>query len=208
MKVIAINGSPRINGNTHDVLRCMADELLVLGIETEIVQIGNHDIRGCTDCGFCRRAEDHLCIFSHDLVNEISIKMRKADGFILGSPVYYSGIAGNMKAFLDRIFYSSSGYFSYKVATSVAVARRAGTVDVVHQLNNYLHLAETVLPPSHYWTGVYGRESGEALQDIEGIQTIRQHARSMGWLLNALEAGRMSFPPPHPEHRVRMNFIR
>ncbi len=134
--------------------------------------------------------------------------MREADGFILGSPTYYAGIAGTMKAFLDRIFYTSSSYFKYKVATSVTAVRRAGGVDVVHQLNNYLNLAEIVIPPSQYWTVGYGAGKDEVMQDGEGVQTLRKNARAMAWLMRVIDAERDKIPYPEEEDRVRTNFIR
>lgn len=208
MKVIAINGSPRKNGNTIQALKIMADELEGQGIEVEIIQIGHLNIRGCIGCGYCRTSEENQCVFKDDIVNDVAKKMREADGFILASPTYYAGIAGTMKAFLDRVFYTSSKYFKYKVATSISVVRRAGGVDVVHQLNNYLNLAQTVMPPSQYWTIAYGLAKGEVIQDKEGIQTIRKNARSMAWLLNIIDAGKEKIPAPVDEDHVMTNFIR
>lgn len=208
MKVIAINGSPRKNGNTSQALKIMADELEEQGIEVEIIQIGHLNIHGCIGCGYCRTSADNQCVFKDDIVNDIAKKMREADGFILASPTYYAGIAGTMKAFLDRVFYTSSKYFKYKVATSISVVRRAGGVDVVHQLNNYLNLAQTVMPPSQYWTIAYGLAKGEVIQDKEGIQTIRKNARSMAWLLNIIDAGKEKIPAPVDEDHVMTNFIR
>ncbi|HBD64137.1 MAG TPA: flavodoxin family protein [Clostridiales bacterium] len=208
MKVIAINGSPRKDGNTSQVLKIMADELEGQGIEVEIIQIGHLDIHGCIGCGYCYDSEENQCVFKKDPVNKIAKKMREADGFILGSPTYYAGIAGTMKSFLDRVFYTSSGYFRYKVATSVSVVRRAGGVDTAHQLNNYLNLAETVIPPSQYWTAAYGAAKGEVLEDKEGIQTIRKNARSMAWLLKVIDAGKKEIPFPAEDKRVWTNFVR
>ena len=208
MKVIAINGSPRKNGNTSQALKIMADELEGQGIEVEIIQIGHLNIRGCIGCGYCRTSEENQCVFKDDIVNDVAKKMREADGFILASPTYYAGIAGTMKAFLDRVFYTSSKYFKYKVATSISVVRRAGGVDVVHQLNNYLNLAQTVMPPSQYWTIAYGLAKGEVILDKEGIQTIRKNARSMAWLLNIIDAGKEKIPAPVDEDHVMTNFIR
>ena len=208
MKVIAINGSPRKNGNTSQALKVMADELKEQGIEVEIIQIGHLNIHGCIGCGYCRTSEENQCVFKDDIVNDVAKKMREADGFILASPTYYAGIAGTMKAFLDRVFYTSSKYFKYKVATSISVVRRAGGVDVVHQLNNYLNLAQTVMPPSQYWTIAYGLAKGEVIQDQEGIQTIRKNAKSMAWLLNIIDAGKEKIPAPVDEDHVMTNFIR
>ena len=208
MKVIAINGSPRTNGNTTMALRAMTDELERQGIETETIQIGKQSIHGCIACGHCAKSEGNKCVFADDLVNETAQKMRDADGFILGCPTYYAGIPGTMKSFLDRVFYSSSRYFRLKVATSCAVVRRAGGVDVVHQLNNYLNLAQTVIPPSQYWTIAYGREKGEVEGDGEGMQTLMKNARCMAWLLKLIEAGKGTVPLPEDEKRVMTNFIR
>lgn len=208
MKVVAINGSPRKDGNTSRALKVMTDELERQGIDVETIQVGHLNIHGCISCNHCWTSEDHECIFNDDAVNATAKKMREADGFILSSPTYYAGIAGTMKSFLDRVFYTSSEYFKWKVATSVAVVRRAGGVDVVHQLNNYLNLAETILPPSQYWTIGYGMDKGEVLQDGEGVQTLRKNARAMAWLLKAVEAGKKDIPLPEEEERVMTNFIR
>lgn len=208
MKVIAINGSPRKNGNTSQALKIMAYELEEQGIEVEIIQIEHLNIHGCIGCGYCRTSADNQCVFKDDIVNDVAKKMREADGFILASPTYYAGIAGTMKAFLDRVFYTSSKYFKYKVATSISVVRRAGGVDVVQQLNNYLNLAQTVMPPSQYWTIGYGLAKGEVIQDKDGIQTIRKNARSMAWLLNIIDAGKEKIPAPVDEDHVMTNFIR
>ncbi|CUX47480.1 2-amino-4-deoxychorismate dehydrogenase [Clostridium sp. C105KSO15] len=208
MKVIAINGSPRKDGNTNQALKIMAHELEQQGIEVEIIHIGHLNIHGCIHCGYCWTSEGNHCVFKDDIVNETARKLREADGFILGSPTYYAGIAGTMKAFLDRVFFTSSGYFKYKVATSISVVRRAGGVDVVHQLNNYLNLAQTVIPPSQYWTVAYGMDKGEMIQDEEGIQTIRKNARSMARLLKIIDAGKENIPVPVEEDHVMTNFIR
>ena len=208
MKVIAINGSPHKNGNTTLALKTMTDELEKQGIETETIQIGNLSLRGCIACGHCSKSEGNRCVFADDGLNEIAQKMRNADGFILGCPTYYAGIPGTMKSFLDRVFYTSSRYFRGKVATSAAVVRRAGGVDVVHQLNNYLNLAQTVIPPSQYWTIAYGRTPGEVEGDGEGMQTLRKNARSMAWLLKLIEHGKDVLPLPVDEPRVMTSFIR
>ena len=208
MKVIAINGSPRFDGNTTLALRAMTDELERLGIETETIQIGNRSIRGCIACGRCRTNEGNFCVFDDDCVNEVSAKIREADGFILGCPTYYAGIPGTMKSFLDRVFYSSSNYLRLKVATTAAVVRRAGGVDVMHQLNNYLNLAQVVIPPTQYWMIAYGREKGEAAGDAEGLQTLVHNARSIAWLLKLVEAGRGKVAEPEYDKRIFTSFIR
>lgn len=208
MKVIAINGSPHKHGNTGQALNVMAEELIRQDIEVEVIQVGHLKLHGCVACGHCRTSEENQCVFKDDIVNETSMKMREADGFILASPTYYAGIAGAMKSFLDRVFFSSSRYFKYKTATSISVVRRAGGVDVVHQLNNYLNLAEVVIPPSQYWTLAYGMEEGEILKDAEGLQTLRKNAGAMAWLLKTIDAGKGKIPLPAGEKRAMTNFIR
>ncbi len=184
MTVIAINGSPTKGGNTSMALSLMAEELRQEQIETEIIQVGTESISGCRGCGYCgTNSKQNRCVITDDILNETAMKMRAADGFILASPTYYAGISGTMKSFLDRLFYANSRYFKYKVGTSISIARRAGTVDVVHQMNNYLQLAEMVIPPSQYWTVLYGAKSGEILRDEEGVQTVKKNARAMAWLI-------------------------
>ncbi len=208
MKVIAINGSPKKDGNTGTLIKVMAEELTKEGIDVEIINIGNQSIHGCIGCNYCADSEDNLCVYKEDITNEVAVKMRQADGLILGSPTYYAGIAGTMKSFLDRIFYTSSGHFQYKVGASIASVRRAGGVDVIHQLNNYYQLAEMVIPPSQYWTAVYGAEKGEVLQDGEGMQTAIKNARAMAWLLKVIDASKGKIANPAAEERVWTNFIR
>jgi len=208
MKVIAVNGSPHRSGNTGQALEVMAKELREAGVDVEILHVGDKLIHGCTSCGYCMSSEQNMCVFKDDIVNEAAAKMREADGFIIASPTYYAGIAGPMKSFLDRVFFSSSRYFKYKVAAAVTAVRRAGGVDALHQLNNYLSLAETITPPSQYWTVAYGMDAGEILQDKEGIQTLRKTARAMAWLLKAVDAGKGNIPLPEDEERVITNFIR
>ncbi|NLI53283.1 MAG: flavodoxin family protein [Clostridiales bacterium] len=208
MKVLAINGSPRVNGNTGAALKVMTDELERQGIETETIQVGNQSIHGCTACGHCSTSAGNRCVFTDDCGNEVTQKMREADGFILGAPTYYGGMPGPMKSFLDRALFSSPTYFRGKVATSVAAVRRAGGVDVLHQLNNFLNLAQTVTPPSQYWTLAFGMNRGETAGDGEGIQTLVKNARAMAWLLKLIDAGKDTLPYPEDEPRILTNFIR
>nr|MBP7247752.1 flavodoxin family protein [Negativicutes bacterium] len=152
MRVVGINGSPRKDGNTFLALEEMSNQLKKEGIQVEIVHVGADSIRGCIGCGYCTTSEENLCVFKDDIVNETIQKLREADGIIFGSPTYYAGIAGTMKSFLDRVFFTNSAAqkFKHKIGTSVGIARRAGAVDVVHQLNNYFLLAEMVVPQSQY----------------------------------------------------------
>jgi multimeric flavodoxin WrbA len=208
MKVVAINGSPRKNSNTLQALTLMAEELYRESIETEIIGIGHEDIHGCIGCRYCFSSENNACVFTSDGLNAVAAKARAADGLILGSPTYYGGIAGTMKSFLDRLFYTSSRYLKSKVGTSVAIARRAAAVDTIHQLNNYLNLAEMVIPPSQYWVIAFGMAQSEIQKDAEGIQTVRKNAQAMAWLLKIIDATRQTIPFPPSAERERTNFIR
>lgn len=208
MKVIAINGSPRSKSNTGLVLEAMAVELAREGIETELIQVGNQLIHGCTACGACKTPAMRCVFHDQDMVAQVADKIDGAQGLILGCPTYYAGIPGTMKSFLDRLFYPQSSRFRYKVATGVSVVRRTGGLDVVHQLQNYLGLAMTVTPPSQYWTTVYAGAPGNALEDGEGMQTVRRNAQSMAWLMKMIDATKESIPLPPEETRVTTSFIR
>ncbi|MDR1916029.1 MAG: flavodoxin family protein [Synergistaceae bacterium] len=210
MKAVALNGSPHKDGNTAMALAAMADVLRSEGIETEILQIGGQMFRGCVGCGGCHSSDKNMCVFKEDVFADAVLKMREADGIILGAPTYYSGIPGDMKNFLDRAFYSSSSYFKYKVGTVAAITRRAGAVNVASQLMNFFNLAETVTPPSQYWMIAYGMERGEVLKDDEGMQTLRKNARAMAWLIKVIDASRGKIPLPSTteERRVFTNFIK
>jgi multimeric flavodoxin WrbA len=207
MKVVAINGSPNPKGNTATLLKLMAEELDKEGIETQIIQVGGKLIHGCKGCGFCRKPENDRCVINDDIVNEVSQKMREADGIILGSPTYFGNIPGTMKSFLDRDFYSGAKYMRYKVGTAVSIVRRAGGADVYRQLRNYFDLMEVLTPPSQYWMGAYGMGPGEVLQDAEGIQTVKKNARAMAWLLKIVVSGKERYPIPQAETKVSINFI-
>ena len=207
MKVLAFNGSPHKNGCTYTAIRLMADELEKQGIETEIIHIGGTAIRGCVACNNCNTTGSGLCVFKDDLVNECIEKSKLADGIILGSPVYYSGIAGNMKAFLDRFFYAGRS-LHYKVGTAVVSLRRSGAVDTFHQLNNYFNLRDIVITPSHYWNAVHGTNPQEVMQDEEGVQVMRSLGQNMAWLMQVINQSNGSVSLPQQEERIYTNFIR
>lgn len=209
MKVIAFNGSPNANGNTFYAIRLVADELELEGISCEIVQVGNHVIRGCTGCNGCMRNGDDRCVFDTDSVNEWISKMKDADGIIIGSPVYFSGIAGTMKSFLDRAFYvASRGMLRHKVGASVVAVRRSGGVTTFDQLNHYINYAQMLVPTSNYWNVIHGRTPGEAVQDDEGRQIMRVLGKNMAWLLKLAASGKSAVTAPEPEKKVFTHFIR
>ena len=208
MKVLAINGSPRKDGNTAQALNLMVQELNKENIEVEIINIGDHVIRGCISCYYCTKNEEKLCANNDDAVNETARKLRKADGVILAAPTYYGGIAGTMKAFLDRLFYINKGFLNFKVSTAITIARRSGGVDVLHQLHNYLMLSGTIQAPCQYWLIAHGRQPGESMLDTEGVVCIQKNAMAMAWLLKIINAGKEEIPPPVYSADVKTNFIR
>lgn len=205
MKVLIINGSPRINGNTTVALNEMDKVFKENGIETEIIQIGNKDIRGCIACGNC--AKTGKCVFD-DLVNEVAPKFEEADGLVIASPVYYASANGTLISFLDRLFYSSHFDKTMKVGASVAVARRGGLSATYDELNKYFTISNMPVASSTYWNSVHGRLPGEASQDEEGLQTMRTLANNMSFLMKSIELGKEKFGLPKNESKAITNFVR
>ena len=205
MKVLLINGSPKREGNTFIALREVQQMLEAEGIETELIHVGHKPIHGCIACNRC--AETGKCAFD-DIVNEVAAKFEQADGIVLGSPVYYASPAGTMVAFLDRLFYSSPFDKSMKVGAAVAVARRGGTTATFDVLNKYFTISNMPIAPSQYWNNVHGRTPGEALQDGEGLQTMRQLARNMAFLIKSIQLGKEKYGLPAHEERIATHFIR
>lgn len=205
MKVIALNGSPKPKGNTYLSLKTVCDGLEAQSIETELIHIGAMDIRGCIACNQCR---DGYCRFANDGLREIIDKIYMADGILLGTPVYYSGIAGTMKCFLDRLFYASHGRMRLKVGAAVVVLRRSGGVAAFDQLNHYFLISEMMPASSFYWNAIHGTSPGEVLEDAEGISVLNNLAQNMAWMLKLKDYGRVACPEPSPTKRAITNFIR
>jgi len=211
MKVIAINGSPKKEGNTYYALKMVGDELQAGGIKFEILHVGHKLIHGCTACGKCAENKDEKCSLGTDDLNQWIQIIKSADGIILGSPVYYSGIAGTMKCFLDRLFYVSGAngnLLRHKVAAAVVAVRRTGGSATLDGLYHYLTYAEMIVATSSYWNVIHGRLPGEVSQDGEGIQVMRVLGKNMAWLLKMKEAASGTIPPPLHEKKVITNFIR
>ena len=206
MNVIAFNGSPHEDMVVARGISVLKGELEKEGISVEVIHIGNKSIHGCMDCRKCRSVSGH-CVISGDPVNECFEKMKAADGVILGSPVYYGGVAGTFKSFLDRLFFPGPD-MSYKVGATVVSLRRTGGITTFHQLNNYFNLAQMIITPGVYWDVIHGTTAEEVTQDEEGLQIMEIQGRNMAWLLKALAAGKKEFPPPPPLERKRTNFIR
>lgn len=206
MKVLMLNGSCHQKGNTYRALLEIGMQLEKEGIEYEIFQLGSAPIRDCIGCGKCT---EEGCIFTDDKVNEFVAKAKEADGFVFGTPVYYAHPSGRVLSFLDRVFYSSGKSFAFKPGASVAVARRGGTSASFDVMNKYFGICQMPVAGSTYWNLVHGCVEGEAQQDVEGMQTMRNLARNMAWMLKCFRAGKESgVPLPVKETGSRTNFIR
>ena len=205
MKVLMINGSPRQNANTLIAFKEMTDIFDREGIEYEIMNIGNKDIRGCIACRTCH--ESGKCVFD-DEVNEAAEKFEKADGLVIGSPVYYGSANGTLISFLDRLFYSIKFDTRMKVGASVVVARRGGLTATFDELNKYFTISEMPLATSTYWNQIHGRIAGEANEDAEGLQVMRNLARNMVFLMRSIELGKEKYGLPEKEEGISTSFIR
>lgn len=205
MKVLMLNGSPRTQGNTSAALTEMEKVFHGEGIETEILHVGNKDIRGCIACGSCR--EKGRCVFE-DLVNETAPKFEACDGLVVGSPVYYASANATLVAFLTRLFYSTSFDKRMKVGASVVAARRGGLSATFDELNKFFTIAGMPVASSQYWNSVHGAAPGEAAQDLEGMQTMRTLARNMAFLMKSIALGKEKYGLPEREPGQWTNFIR
>ena len=205
MKVLLINGSPRVGGNTSIALGEMEKIFQEEGIQVETVQVGNKAIRGCVACLSCM--EKGKCVFD-DLVNETAPKFAEADGLVIASPVYYASANGTLISFIDRLFYSTPFDKTMKVGAAVAVARRGGVSATYDELNKYFAISGMPIATGQYWNAVYGREKGEAAQDEEGMQTMRTLARNMVFLMKSIALGKEQYGVPQREPFQRTNFIR
>ncbi len=205
MKVLLINSSPRRGSNTLMGLEEMVKVFDRRGIETEIMHIGNKDIRGCIACGKCR--ELGRCVFD-DVVNEAADKLKDRDGLVVGTPVYYSAPNGTLVSFMDRLFYSAPFDMTMKVGAAMAVARRGGITATFDRLNKYFTISGMPVASGQYWNGLHGTAPGEAEQDGEGMQQMRTLATNMSFLIKSIALGKEKYGLPEKEKRVSTNFIR
>lgn len=206
MKVLIINGSPRVNGNTSIALKEMENIFKQENVEFETIQVGNKDIRGCIACNSCY--EMGKCVFE-DEVNEIALKFKEADGLVVASPVYYASANATLIALLDRLFYSSNFDKTMKVGASVVCARRGGASATFDELNKYFTISNMPVVPSQYWNSIHGSKIGEAQEDAEGKQTMRTLARNMVFLMRSIALGKEKYGlPKKEENRAVTNFIR
>ena len=206
MKVLLLNGSPHVRGNTATALAELEKTFAECGVETELIQVGSSPLRGCMACDYCY--EHDKCVMD-DLVNETAPKLLAADGIVVASPVYYASANATLIAFLDRLFYSTEFIDKrMKVGASVAVCRRGGASATFDELNKYFTIAGMPIASSQYWNSVHGLEPGDAAQDAEGLQTMRTLARNMSFLMKSIALGKEAFGLPEKEKRVSTHFIR
>lgn len=206
MNVLLINGSPHKSGCTYTALSEVAGQLNKQGIETNIFHIGNKPIQDCVACRAC--AQTGYCVFDKDSVNECIDLAKKADGIVIGSPVYYAGPTGSLCAFLDRMFYHKNAAYAYKPAAVIVSCRRGGASAAFDRLNKYLTISSMPVMSSQYWNAVHGNTPEEVKQDLEGMQIMRTLGNNMAWLIKCIEAAKNTVPYPEKEAPIRTNFIR
>ncbi len=207
MKVLLFNGSMNANGNTNQALREIEKVLNAEGIETEVLCIGGAPVRDCIACGGCSKIGK--CVFDDDVVNGWVEKARQADGFVFGSPVYYAHASGRILSAMDRMFYSGKSAFKQKVGACIAVARRAGCITAVDDMNKHLSISGMIIPSSTYWNMAFGRTPGECNRDEEGMQTMRNLAKNMAWILKCIDLGKANgITAPEIDESKKTHFIR
>ena len=205
LKVLLLNGSPRPNGNIALALHEMEQVFEKNGVEYETVLLGRTDIRGCIACETCRKKGK--CVFD-DVVNELAVKFEKADGLVIGAPVYYGSANGTLMNALQRLFYSTHFDKSFKVGAAVVSARRSGCTATFDELNKFFTLSNMPIASSQYWNNIYGWEPGEGSVDDEGRQVMRVLARNMTFLMQSIPLGKDQLGLPETEPRVWTNFTR
>ena len=191
MKVVALNGSARKDGNTAIIINLVFDELKKEGIETELIQLAGNPIAGCIACYKCFKNKNRRCSVDKDMLNDIIEKMLQADGIILGSPTYFSDVSSGMRAFIERCGFvarANDYMFKYKVGAGVVAVRRAGAIPAFNSIMLFLHYMQMMIPGSSYWNIAIGRDPGEVLKDDEGVQTMKTLGQNMAWLLNKVRA--------------------
>jgi multimeric flavodoxin WrbA len=189
MKVLAVNGSARKDGNTALLLRTVFAQLEAAGVETELIQLGGAPLRGCLACMKCWETQDRHCVIANDPLNGIIEKMTEADGIILGSPTYFADVTAEMKALIDRsgmVARANGSLFQRKVGAGVVAVRRGGAMHALQTLQNYFLISEMIIPGSSYSNIAFGRGIGEVEEDVEGIETMRKLGENMAWLLGKI----------------------
>ena len=193
MKVVILNGSPKKNGCTARALREVEETLNGEGVETETLFVGNKDIRGCISCNSCGKSGK--CVFD-DIINEIAPKFEEADGIVIGTPVYYAGANGSVISLLDRLFYSTGFDKTMKVGACVLSSRRAGSTSAYDEISKYFAISNMPIATGSYWNEVHGFSAEDVEKDLEGLQTMRNLARNMAFLIKSIHLGKENIGLP------------
>ena len=208
MEVLLLNGSPRKNGSTTEMMKIVSNTLEEDGVRTRSIWLGTGPMQDCVSCRTCLRKGDERCVFD-DEANRIIEAMEECDGLIVGCPVYFAHPTGRILSVLDRAFYAGSACYRHKPAAAITVARRAGTTATVDVLNKYFSIAEMPIVSSCYWNMAHGSCGEEIHKDEEGVRILKTLSHNMAWMLRCIEAGKAAgVPLPTPEPPVHTNFIR
>lgn len=205
MKVLLINGSPHVDGVIALALKELSDTLNRCDIETEIIHVGNKNIRGCIACRSCKKTGK--CVFD-DCVNEIAFKLKDADGLVVGAPVYYGSANSTVVSLLTRLFYSINYDLSMKVGASVVSARRSGCTATFDEINKFFTISGMPIVSSTYWNNIHGNNKEDGVQDLEGLQVMRNLGKNMAFLIKSIALGKEKYGEVELENNVRTNFIR
>lgn len=205
MKVLIINGSPRLEGNSTRLVKELTSVFDKENVEVDLYQIGNKAIRGCMACGYCYTHGE--CVFKDD-VNDLAKRFEQADGLIVIAPVYYGSANGSVISLLDRLFYSSHFDRRFKVGAAFAIARRAGTTATFDELNKYFALNQMPIASGRYWNNGFGREQGQIEEDLEGLQNARIVARNMTFLMRGISLAKEKYGLPEKEEITYTHFIK
>jgi multimeric flavodoxin WrbA len=205
LKVLLVNGSPNAKGCTYTALKEVEKTLNEAGVDTEIIHVGNKDIRGCIGCRYCKK--NGKCVFN-DLVNEVAPKFEACDGIVIGTPVYFASANGTLVSFIDRLFYSVPFDKTMKVGAAVVSARRGGASATFDELNKYFTISNMPIASSQYWNSVHGFTPEDVYADEEGCQIMRTLGRNMAFLIKSIQLGKDKYGLPEKEERTFTNFIR
>ncbi len=207
MKVILFNGSPHTHGCTAQALEIVAQTLNQQGINTEILTLGSQPVHDCIACRKCKQGTP-ACVFNDDCINSWLEKIKTADGYIFGSPVYYAHPTGALLSAMDRLFYAGGQFMHHKPTAAVLTARRAGTTASMDVLNKYFAFNQMPIVTSTYWNQIYRDTNGAPTTDKEGTQTLQHLANNMAWLLKCINTGKQQgIEPPTQTKTTFTNFI-
>lgn len=207
MRLLLINGSPRIGG-TYSALKQAEKALNEEGIETKIINVGNKPINDCISCAMCFKNKNNRCVLENDIVNQIIEEAEKSDGFIFGTPVYYAHPTGRILSILDRVFYAGGKVLKFKPGAAVSCARRAGTITSFDVMNKYFTINQMPIVSSTYWNEIHGNNEEETQKDEEGMQTMYNLGKNMAWLLKCIECGKKNGIKAPENTKKHTNFIK